>query len=169
MKYSYGGQALIEGVMMNGRENTAIAVRKASGTISVRVEKLNRWGDRYKFLKWPLVRGSVSLIESMIIGFKALTYSANESAEYEEEELSTKDVILSVAIALVLGIGLFFVLPVLLAHLLTPLVSSSFGQNLIEGLIRVAVFLIYVAAISNMKEIARVFQYHGAEHKTIHA
>ena len=167
MKYSYGGQALIEGVMMNGRENTAIAVRKASGTISVRVEKLNRWGDRYKFLKWPLVRGSVSLIESMIIGFKALTYSANESAEYEEEELSTKDVILSVAIALVLGIGLFFVLPVLLAHLLTPLVSSSFGQNLIEGLIRVAVFLIYVAAISNMKEIARVFQYHGAEHKTI--
>ena len=78
MKYSYGGQALIEGVMMNGRENTAIAVRKASGTISVRVEKLNRWGDRYKFLKWPLVRGSVSLIESMIIGFKALTYSANE-------------------------------------------------------------------------------------------
>ena len=169
MKYSYGGQALIEGVMMNGRENTAIAVRKADGTISVRVEKLNRWGDRYKFLKWPLVRGSVSLIESMIIGFKALTYSANESAEYEEEELSTKDVILSVAIALVLGIGLFFVLPVLLAHLLTPLVSSSFGQNLIEGLIRVAVFLIYVAAISNMKEIARVFQYHGAEHKTIHA
>lgn len=133
------------------------------------MEKLNRWGDRYKFLKWPLVRGSVSLIESMIIGFKALTYSANESAEYEEEELSTKDVILSVAIALVLGIGLFFVLPVLLAHLLTPLVSSSFGQNLIEGLIRVAVFLIYVAAISNMKEIARVFQYHGAEHKTIHA
>ena len=74
------------------------------------MEKLNRWGDRYKFLKWPLVRGSVSLIESMIIGFKALTYSANESAEYEEEELSLRDVIISVVIALVLGIGLFFIL-----------------------------------------------------------
>lgn len=169
MKYSYGGQALIEGVMMNGRHNTAIAVRKADGTISVRMEELNRWGDKHKFLTWPLVRGSVNLLESMIIGFKALTYSANESAEYEEEELSVRDIAISVAIALVLGIGLFFVLPVILAHLLTPLVSGSFGQNLIEGLIRVAVFLIYVAAISNMKEIARVFQYHGAEHKTIHA
>ena len=169
MKYPYGGQALIEGVMMNGRENSAIAVRKADGTISVKMEKLNRIGDKYKFLKWPFIRGSVNLVESMVVGFKALTHSANESAEYEEEVLEVKDIILSVAIALVLGVGLFFVLPVVLAHLLTPLVESSFWQNMIEGLIRVGVFLIYVIAISRMKEIARVFQYHGAEHKTIHA
>lgn len=169
MKYSYGGQALIEGVMMNGQHNSAIAVRKADGSISVKMEKLNRIGDKYKFLKWPFIRGTVNLIESLVVGFKALTYSSNESAECEEEILSVRDVIISVAIALVLGIGLFFILPVILAHLLTPLVSSSFGQNLLEGVIRVAVFLLYVVAISKMNEIARVFQYHGAEHKTIHA
>lgn len=169
MKYSYGGQALIEGVMMNGQHNSAIAVRKADGSISVKMEKLNRIGDKYKFLTWPFIRGTVNLIESLVVGFKALTYSSNESAECEEEVLSVRDVIISVAIALVLGIGLFFILPVILAHLLTPLVSSSFGQNLLEGVIRVAVFLLYVVAISKMNEIARVFQYHGAEHKTIHA
>lgn len=169
MKYSYGGQALIEGVMMNGRHNSAIAVRKADGTISVKMEKLNRIGDKHKFLKWPFIRGSVNLVESMMVGFKALTYSANESAECEEEVLSFRDVLISVVVALVLGVGLFFVLPVVLANLFNTVVQGSFWQNLLEGVIRVAIFLIYVIAISKMKEIARVFQYHGAEHKTIHA
>ena len=169
MKLSYGGQALIEGVMMCGKEHIAMAVRKGDGTISCEIEKRKSISDRFKFLKWPFVRGTVSLIESLVLGFKALTYSANESAESEEEELSAGEMAFSVILALVLGIGLFFLLPAVLAHFTKAYVTSSFMQNLLEGAIRVAIFIGYIVAISKMKEIARVFQYHGAEHKTIHA
>ena len=169
MKFSYGGQALIEGVMMCGREHIAMAVRKGDGTISCEIEKRKSISDRFKFLKWPFVRGTVNLVESLVLGFKALTYSANESAESEEEELSAGEMAFSVVLALVLGIGLFFLLPAGLAHFTKAYVTSSFMQNLLEGAIRVAIFIGYIVAISKMSEIARVFQYHGAEHKTIHA
>ena len=155
--------------MMCGKEHIAMAVRKGDGTISCEIEKRKSISDRFKFLKWPFVRGTVSLIESLVLGFKALTYSANESAESEEEELSAGEMAFSVILALVLGIGLFFLLPAGLAHFTKAYVTSSFMQNLLEGAIRVAIFIGYIVAISKMKEIARVFQYHGAEHKTIHA
>ena len=167
-KKSYGGQALIEGVMMKGGHHMAMAVRRVDGTISIEVEECDSIVEKYPFLKWPFVRGTVNLVDSLVTGFKALTYSANESAESEEEELSDKEIILSVALALVLGIGLFFLLPVGLAHLTKAYVTSSAMQNIVEGIIRVAIFMIYIVAISNMKEIARTFQYHGAEHKSIH-
>ena len=169
MKYAYGGQALIEGVMLCGRKTMAIAVRKPNGDISCKVEEMNQLKDRYRFLQWPLIRGCYSMVHSLVMGFQALTYSANESAEDEEEELRPIDVVVSVGMALVLGIGIFFVLPVILAHLASNVVTSSFMQNLLEGLIRVGIFLLYLVGVTQMKEIRRVFQYHGAEHKTIHA
>ena len=155
--------------MMCGREHIAMAVRKGDGTISCEIEKRKSISDRFKFLKWPFVRGTVNLVESLVLGFKALTYSANESAESEEEELSAGEMAFSVVLALVFGIGLFFLLPAGLAHFTKAYVTSSFMQNLLEGAIRVAIFIGYIVAISKMSEIARVFQYHGAEHKTIHA
>lgn len=169
MKNSYGGQALIEGVMMCGKKTIAMAVRKGDGTISCQLEERHSIADKYPFLKWPFIRGTVSLVESLILGFKSLTYSANESAESEEEELSAGEMVFSVVLALVLGIGLFFLLPALLAHWTNSIVTSSVGQNILEGVIRVAIFLVYVVLISKMQEISRVYQYHGAEHKTIHA
>lgn len=165
---SYGGQALIEGVMMRGGKHMAMAVRRADGSISCELEGVSSFVDKYPFLKWPFIRGTVSLVDSMMTGFKALTYSANESAESEEEELSQGEIIFSVVAALVLGIGLFFLLPVALAHLTKAYITSSAMQNIVEGVIRVAIFVVYIVAISKMKEIARTFQYHGAEHKSIH-
>lgn len=169
MKNSYGGQALIEGVMMCGKKNIAMAVRKSDGTISCQIEERHSITEKLPFLKWPFIRGTVNLVESMILGFKSLTYSANESAESEEEELSTGELVFSVVLALVLGMGLFFLLPALLAHLTKNIVTTSLMQNILEGLIRVAIFIVYIVLISRMSEIARVYQYHGAEHKTIHA
>lgn len=154
---------------MCGKENIAMAVRKGDGTISCEMEKRKSIADKLPFLKWPFVRGTVSLVESMVMGFKALTYSANESAESEEEELTAGEMAFSVILALVLGMGLFFLLPAVLAHFTKAYVTSSVMQNILEGVIRVAIFIAYIVAISKMKEIARVFQYHGAEHKTIHA
>lgn len=168
-KNSYGGQALIEGVMMRGNKTIAMAVRKGDGQISCEIEEAKSISDKYKFLKWPFIRGSVNLVESMIVGFRALTYSANESAESEEEELTAGEMTFSVVLAIVMGVGLFFVLPAVLAHLTKAFVTTSAMQNILEGVIRVGIFVIYIVAISRMKEIARVFQYHGAEHKTIHA
>lgn len=169
MKKSYGGQALIEGVMMRGNKTIAMAVRGADGTIQCEMEQADSLSDTYTFLKWPLIRGTVNLVESLYMGFKALTYSANASAETEEEKLNPAEMAISVVISMVLGIGLFFVLPVVLANLTKSYVTSSGMQNILEGFIRVGVFVIYVVAISRMKEIKRVFQYHGAEHKVIHA
>ena len=167
-KKSYGGQALIEGVMMRGGKHMAMAVRRADGEISCEVQEVSSFVDKYPFLKWPFIRGTVSLVDSLIWGFKALTYSANESAETEEEVLSEGEIIFSVVAALVLGIGLFFLLPVGLAHLTKDFIVGSAMQNIVEGIIRVAIFMIYIVAITQMKEIARTFQYHGAEHKSIH-
>ena len=146
----------------------AMAVRRADGEISCEVKEVSSFVDKYPFLKWPFIRGTVSLVDSLIWGFKALTYSANESAETEEEILSEGEIIFSVVAALILGIGLFFLLPVGLAHLTKDFIVGSAMQNIAEGIIRVAIFMIYILAITQMKEIARTFQYHGAEHKSIH-
>ncbi|MFY9175180.1 MAG: DUF1385 domain-containing protein [Peptococcia bacterium] len=168
-KCSYGGQAVIEGVMMRGRKTMAVAVRKNSGEIVVTEEKLHPLGEKIPFLKWPLIRGTVALIDSLVIGIRVLTYSANQAVEEEdsEESISPVEMVVSVVLALALGVGIFFLIPVGLAALLENYVPNHNVQNLLEGLFRIALFLIYVAAISRMKDIQRVFQYHGAEHKTI--
>lgn len=165
----YGGQAVIEGVMMRGPEQLAIAVRKPDQEIVLEKREINSVVKRLPFLKWPLLRGVVALAESLVIGMQALSFSANQSLEEEEEELSAKELALSMGLALALGILLFVVAPTTLTKLIDRFIPGVFVQNLVEGVIRIGIFLLYILAISRMKDIQRVFQYHGAEHKVIHA
>lgn len=170
-RYPYGGQAVIEGVMMRGRKKMAVAVRRTPEEIVVDEQVLHNLNEKLPFLKWPLLRGTVAFIDALVIGVKSLTYSANQVVEGEGtgETISPLEMTLSVVVALVLGIGIFFLLPVGMAYLLERFVSNHNLQNLIEGLFRIALFLAYVWAISRIQDIQRVFQYHGAEHKVIHA
>lgn len=167
--FCYGGQAVIEGVMMRGKNSLAIAVRKTPGDILVEDWPIEKSSQRPAFLSWPLIRGTVNLVDSLMIGVKTLIFSANQMLEDEEEgeTLSTMEVALTVLVSLVLGIGLFFVLPALLAQGIKYWVPGHGMQNVLEGLVRILVFLTYIYGISKMKDIQRVFQYHGAEHKTI--
>ncbi len=173
-KINIGGQAVIEGVMMRAPRSVAIAVRRPSGEIVVRKEEAIPLSERYPVVKLPVVRGAVALFQSLIIGIKALNFSANEALADEEggekEELSPLAMGGTMAIAFGFGILLFFILPLYLAKLLVPVIgSSNIVFNLVDGVIRVAVFLLYIWSISRMKDIQRVFQYHGAEHKSIFA
>ena len=169
-RYNYGGQAVIEGVMMRGRKNMAIAVRIAPDRIVLETRALNSVMERVSILKWPVIRGFIALIESLAIGVKSLAFSANQvvESEGEGETISPLEMALSVALALVLGVGLFFLLPAVLAHLLQTYIRQTAWQNIIEGLFRISIFLAYVWGISFLKDIKRVFEYHGAEHKVIH-
>lgn len=166
-QFFYGGQAVIEGVMMRGRRSLAIAVRKPSGEIIVREDRFTPLAVRFPVLKWPLLRGVVALIEAMVIGIRALNYSASQFAEEEEEELGPKEIALTMALALVLTVGLFVVLPAYVVKLVQSAIASNLVLNVVEGLVKVAVFVLYILAISRLKDIERVFQYHGAEHKAI--
>ena len=165
-KVTYGGQAVIEGVMMRGRHNVAIAVRKPDNDIIVEERPVNSIAKKLPFLKLPFFRGTVMLFESLIIGIQALTFSASQAAEDEEEQLSPWEMTLTVGVAVILGILLFIVTPTSAARLLYSL-ESVVLINFLEGLLRIGIFLVYVLAISRMKDIQRVFQYHGAEHKVI--
>jgi uncharacterized protein YqhQ len=167
-KVSYGGMALIEGVMMRGPHRTALAVRQESGDIVVETED-NKVLPPHSVWRLPLVRGSYSLIGSMLVGMKALNRSANLSLEEEGEELSAKEMAFTIVVAVALAVGLFMVLPASLAYLAQRYLGGLVAQNVAEGLVRVIVFLIYIYSISRIKEIKRVLQYHGAEHKTIFA
>lgn len=167
--YKYGGMALIEGVMMRGPEKTAMAVRKSDGSIHVEMLPNHTFYQKYPFLKWPLIRGVASLIESMVVGMKALNQSANLSLEDEGEELSTWELVLTMLVAFALAIALFMALPAALVHFTQKFIGGIILQNIVEGIIRVAVFLLYVYAISKTPDIKRVLMYHGAEHKTIAA
>lgn len=166
-KFSYGGQAVIEGVMMRGKHFTSIAVRKMNQDITVKVDALKPWSDRFPILKKPIIRGAVALIETLIIGLKSLSYSAAEYSESEEEQLTTKELVLTMAFAVLLTVGLFIILPAYVIRLIQSAISSNFLLNLIEGLIKVSFFVAYIIGISWMKDIQRVFEYHGAEHKAI--
>lgn len=178
-KINVGGQAVIEGVMMRAPRSVAIAVRRPNGEIVVKREAVVPLSERYPIVKLPLLRGAVALFQSLITGIKALNFSANEAMTEEEQEGEKGDKELSswamagtMAVAFGFGIGLFFVLPLYATKLLTQLAFISDNNivfNLVDGLIRVIVFLIYIWAISRMKDIQRVFQYHGAEHKSIFA
>lgn len=166
--FQYGGQAVIEGVMMRGPDSRAVAVRKPDQNIVVDEKDVRSITKRVRFLGWPMVRGVVMLIESLVLGIEALTYSAGQ-ATGEEEELTPVQIFITIAVALGLAILLFAVLPTAAAHLLNKLAPGSLVQNLIEGFFRIAIFLAYVLAIGRMADIQRVFQYHGAEHKVINA
>lgn len=165
-KFNYGGQAVIEGVMMRGKHFASIAVRKMDQQISVRVDTLKPWSDKYPILKKPVIRGAVALIETLIMGIRYLSYSAAEYGE-EEEQLTTKDLILTMGFAVLLTVGLFVILPAYLIRFVQSAISSNVLLNLIEGLIKVSFFVAYIIGISWMKDIQRVFEYHGAEHKAI--
>ena len=162
-----GGQAVIEGVMMRDAHRTATAVRLPSGEIDVETRTVSSIRDRYPVLNLPLIRGSVIMVESLIIGMCALSFSAQAAGE-EDEQMTKKEIAMTILFALVLASILFIVIPTGAAHLAAAYTDDPIVFNLIEGGIRLMVFLLYIWGISFMGGIRRVFQYHGAEHKTIH-
>ena len=164
-----GGQAVIEGVMMRGVNNWSLAVRKPDATIALHSWPLVSWMQRYPVLKLPILRGVVALIESLIIGMKAISLSANESMGEEEEQLSKRQIGVSLVVALALAVGLFFLAPLGLTGLFKHWLGTGIVFWLVEGLVRVTIFIIYLALITRIPDLRRVFEYHGAEHMTIHA
>lgn len=167
-KLSVGGQAVIEGVMMRGPGKIAVAVRKPNGEITVDLKPAGSISDRYPILKKPFLRGVVSLVESLIYGMKALSFSAQASGEEEEEKMSSLELAGTIAFSVGLAIMLFVVLPTGAMKLLQNAEMHPVVLNLCEGLLRLCIFLLYIWGISRQKDIQRVFQYHGAEHKTIY-
>ena len=171
---SYGGQAVMEGVMMRGKEHVAMAVRAPDGQILTYQEALPPL-YRSKWMSVPFLRGVLGLWDSMNLGMRFLTKSSN-MVNGEDEQIEGKELVLTVLLSLVLGIGLFFLLPALVSGWLDgPLGLGSLGRtgawlsNLLEGLIRLAILVVYLVVVGRMPEIRRVFSYHGAEHKTINA
>src|SRR3989338_5128746 len=162
---TFGGQAVIEGVMMRNKTHYAIACRKPNGKIVVKKEKIKSVTHRLPFLAKPLVRGVVGLFEMMKLGMKALNYSANQQAK-KNEKISNKEMGVTVAIALFLSIAIFVVIPFFLTRWITT--DRGFWFNLIDGIIRLTFFLLYIIIISFMADVKRLFQYHGAEHKTVY-
>ena len=185
MKYSgIGGQAVLEGVMMRNQSAYAVAVRKSDGEIAIKQEMLKEKSDfGKKCRKIPFVRGVLAFIDSLTLGMKTLEFSASfldeeekqkEGAEKkpaakaaDKEKKENAEMLFSILIAVVLCIALFVLLPMFLVSLLRPVIQNRFLISLLEGLLRVAIFLLYILAISQMKDIRRVFMYHGAEHKCI--
>jgi uncharacterized protein YqhQ len=166
-----GGQAVLEGVMMRGPSNWAVAVRKPNGSIAQVCRPIDSPMARHRIWRLPVVRGVIALGESLAIGFRALAISANYAAEEDSEEaeaeLSRGALIFAFAIAIGFAVSIFKIGPALLADLLP--ISSGGWFVLVEGAIRVAVFVVYLSVISLLPDLRRVFQYHGAEHKAINA
>jgi uncharacterized protein YqhQ len=164
----YGGQAVLEGVMMRGRDHWAIAVRRPDQSMHVESHEVRSIARRFPLLAKPGIRGVLALGQALTIGARALTVSANQSVE-EDKRLTSRQMAFSMAIAFVAFTALFIVGPFLGFRLFRRSLPSSFVRNLLEGVLRVVLFLGYIALVGRMKEIRRVFQYHGAEHKTISA
>ncbi len=185
---SIGGQAVIEGVMMRGPKEIAVAVRTPEQEIVIDKKPISSLLQKYKFLKFPLIRGVVSFIESLVVGTKALMFSAEfydieeeddkkkkeamteeekAAAEAKESKMKNAAIYGSVAIALVLGIGLFMLLPGVIVDFVRDFFPNNVLATLVEGIVRILIFLIYIILVSQMQDIRRVFEYHGAEHKTI--
>lgn len=160
-----GGQAVIEGVMMRNGSLLATAVRKPSGEIVYKKTIFSE--NRKKFAKVPFFRGAVVLFDSLVTGIKELTFSANQSEETEEEQITNKEAVLTTVASLGIGIGLFIVLPSIISSFVYK--DSRGYANILEGILRLVFFLIYIWGISFSKDVKRVFEYHGAEHKTIFA
>lgn len=179
---SVGGQAVIEGVMMRGSNGVATAVRTNSGEIVIDKKDIIPYSKRYKILGFPVIRGFVSLVESLVIGIQTLNYSAEFFEDGEEEPSKfdkwfekifkdkSNDVLMgfSLLLSLCFTVVLFFILPTLAANIFKKIgFNNTVALNIIEGLIRVLIFVLYIYFIGKMEDIYRVFQYHGAEHKTI--
>lgn len=175
-----GGQAVIEGIMMKNKNRYSVAVRKPDNTIEVIEQEYTPLLDKYKILKLPILRGVANFVESLVIGMKTLTYSAEFYEEDEEEskvdKLANKlfkdklDKVLSivtVCISIILAVGIFMIFPYFLSGLFKKYITSNTLLAILEGIIRLAIFLIYIFLISRMNDIKRVFMYHGAEHKCI--
>lgn len=164
-RISIGGQAVIEGVMMRSPSYIATAVRKPSGEIVYKRTKIS--SKKSKLAETPFLRGVVMLFDALVMGIKELTFSANEAEEKEEEQLSQKEAILTTVISLGLGIGLFIVLPSLIGSFL--FLNNKIYSNLLEAVLRLLFFILYIWLISFSKDVKRVYEYHGAEHKSIYA
>jgi uncharacterized protein YqhQ len=164
-----GGQAVLEGVMMRGVSTWSVAVRKPDGEVEVTSEPLVSWAKRHRVLRLPVVRGVVALAESLKIGFRALGISANAQLAEEEDAKPIGGLTwaFTIALSLALAIGLFFVLPVGATSLIKDELGSALLFWLVEGVLRTAIFIGYIVAISRLPDLRRVFEYHGAEHKTI--
>lgn len=160
---SVGGQAVIEGVMMKSPEGIATAVRRPNGEIVYRKKSLSK--SNAKLMKIPFLRGVIILLESLFVGTGELTFAANQAGE-EEEELTKSQLVGTLALSLFLGMSLFMVLPSLVAGFIFT--KNLAMANLLEGILRVVIFLGYLLLISRNKDIKRVFEYHGAEHKSIY-
>lgn len=183
-KTSIGGQALIEGIMMRGPKRTVMAVRKKDGSIDISERSISSFKDKYPVLKLPIIRGVAGFVESMTVGYKAMMDSAEISGYLDEEELQAEKekaekknnsalmaaiTIIATVLAVILSVGLFIYLPSLAFKGINYLVGGVLSplQSLFEGILKIAIFLGYMYAVSLMKDIDRVFRYHGAEHKTI--
>lgn len=179
-----GGQAVIEGVMMRSPKRIATAVRRANGRIEVKVQEFQSFVQRNKFWNIPILRGAITLIEVMVLGIKTLQWSADKAIEDEQaaeagkngkkkkdskEGMSTFHAVLSISLALLIGVGAFFVLPLWLTTNIFSIEKQALSFNLVAGLIRISFFLLYIWAISFMKDVKRLFEYHGAEHKNVFA
>jgi uncharacterized protein YqhQ len=170
---SIGGQAVIEGVMMKAKTRLSVAVRLPSGKIAVKIDSCASTNKIFPFLSWPFLRGPVVLLETMVLGLKALAFSASLIMEEEGEQLRPWSMVIAMIGAFAAGMGLFVALP----HMLTWLLGeySAFHYNtqslsfhIIDGILKIIIFVGYIWAISFMEQVRRVFAYHGAEHKTIH-
>jgi len=162
-----GGQAVIEGVMMRGIGLWAVSMREPNGEITTRSFPLKSVLQRYKVLRLPVLRGVAAMWESLAIGYKALQIATNVQLGEDEEELSTAAWVGAMVLSLVLAVGLFFVIPVGLTSLIKDSLNSSLLFWLVEGVLRTAIFFAYLLLLAKVPDLRRVFEYHGAEHKTI--
>ncbi|MDE3393000.1 DUF1385 domain-containing protein [Clostridioides difficile] len=180
-KQAVGGQAVIEGVMMQSKDKRAVAVRKSDGEIALKEDRIKSWVRDKNIDKIPFVRGSFVMIDTMIQGIKSLNFSSEffmEEAEEDKFDLFIKKIfkdkandiiiIFSLVIAMLLSAGLFIFIPTLVGGAFSKVMPNNFMLNLIEGIIRIAILFAYIVLISRSKDIERVFQYHGAEHKSIY-
>jgi uncharacterized protein YqhQ len=177
-RFYYGGQAVMEGVMMRGQRQMAVAVRRPDGRVALYSEPLDSWVYRSPVRHWPLLRGVFVLWDALLLGMRALTLSANvalggadgaEGAAGDDGGLAGPALWATVAVSLCFAVGLFFVLPLGLIHLLDRWIASALVSNVVEGVIRLGLLVGYLALIGRLPDVRRLFGYHGAEHKTINA
>lgn len=165
---TYGGQAVLEGVMIRGQRHMSVAVRRPDGTIALLHRPL---GSLYvgRLRRLPLIRGVLILAETLTLGMRALSFSANVGMEAEGEEIGKGAIAGMMFFSLLFAVGLFFLVPVFASRSFEGVLGSDIASNILEGIIRLGLFLGYILLIGRMREIRRVFQYHGAEHMTVHA
>ncbi len=161
---SIGGQAIIEGVMMLNKDKLGIAVRKPNRKILVKTEIINNSKFVKAFSKTPFIRGIINLFNMMFIGTKALIFSANETMEEHDDKITTKEIVLTLIVSMLFSLGLFYILPVFLTSITK---TEGVLFNIIDGLFRIFIVVGYIFIISLLKDIKRIFEYHGAEHKVI--